>query len=287
MRWMSLACALAWSAAAWACGPGAHAYIAMRALGNTAPCVAFAAGLPDVNGVFSALPEANARMKHLTHFEFARLKGTAFAAGFATHNNVWGADSVAHAYFLPDPPDNYFTRKLHALSEQTGITLHEAEDLFDAAIDIQLARTLGPELGRALVAGAEACGPAEEAAFTAAFAEPLAESTAEPLTTAQTQLRWALRCAKQGTIAYGTLLQSDMRRQMPVAGLLVAKVFHWTYAEALVRLNAAITLAADVQPALDAIADDIRQHLEEDPAYREQVTARASQDAGGAKGKEN
>lgn len=256
---LALACVFTLRAAAF--GPAAHAYIASRVLGDKEPLAGFAAAVPDLNGLLRKLPGADARMKMLGHYEFERLCGSLFAAGFATHNNVWGADSVAHAYFVPGAPDNYVTEKLRSLSAQAGITMHEAEDLFDAAIDMTLAREVGPALGQSLAMGAQASGAAEEQAMVAAFSAPLAEAAQEPVEVAETQLRWSLRCMKATLTAYGTLLQGDLNRQRPAANYLVGRVFNWSYADARAHLDTALALAQDCRPAMDAIAVQIRQRM--------------------------
>ena len=255
------------AAPAFAFGPAVHAYIGMRVVGETDPGVAFAAALPDVNGVFHANARAEACVKQLTHHAFTRWADSRVAAGFATHNGVWGADGIAHAYFTPSAPDNYVTGKLRALSERCGITLHESEDLFDAALDLTMAQAVGPALGKALVASARTVGREEEDAFVAAFAPALTEDTGMTPGDAALQLRWAMRCMKSGLAAYGSLLQLKLERQKPLAFYLVGKVFDWTPAEARERLNAALALAADCAPALDAISDDIRAHMLSDPSY--------------------
>lgn len=262
------------SVQAWGFGPAAHAYIGMKILGEGAPVAAFAAVLPDMNGLFKATPGADARVKFLGHHEFERLTGSCFAASFATHNNDWGADAIAHAYFVPDAPDNYVTAKLRALNAQTGITMHEAEDLFDAALDMRLAQEVGPGLGKSLTASAKAAGKPEEDALVAAFAAPLAEGTGVTPEVAETQLRWALRCMKSGTASYGTLLQLDPFRQKLIATFFVARFFHWTNAEARTRLDVALALAGDCRPALDAMAEGIRARMLAEPGYAGCVAGR-------------
>jgi hypothetical protein len=255
-----------------ACGPAAHAYIAMRVLGTESGPALVAAALPDLNGAFRGIPGAEGRIKHLTHFEFARMAPSTFAAGFATHNGEWGADSMAHA-FLREEDDGYFTGKLRALSERCGITIYEAEDLFDGAVEMVLAREVGASLGQALKASARAMGRAEEDALVLAFAGPLAESTTLTGSEADTALRWAHRSFKTLMTAYGTLLQQDLLYQKGIAVRAMTMQFGWSPGDAHERMNAALELAADCLPALDAMADALRAEIRSRPEWAPFIVA--------------
>lgn len=242
-------------------GPAAHAYIASHLFDSTHPSALFAAALPDFNGAFRSSREAGSYMKRATHYEFELLESTPFSAAFATHNNAWGADAVAHAYFVPDAPDNYVTQKLRELSERSGITMHQAEDLFDAALDIVIARDVGPSLGQRLYASAKVSGAKEEEILVRAYAAPLAEAAGLTVDDAVTQIRWAFRCMKAVMMAYGNLLQKDMTLHRPIAVYGCARFFGWSTNEATRHLNDALDLARDWQPALDAITEELRSQV--------------------------
>ncbi len=248
-------------------GPGAHAYLAMKALHTEDSVAIYAAALPDMNGSFAAMPQAASRIKHLTHYEYERLAPSCFAAGFATHNNLWGADAIAHAYFVEAAPENYVTAKIHELSARCGITLHEAEDLFDAGLDIALATGVGPSLGRALADSTRQVGAAEEDALVAAYAAPLAEEMGISLEDAGERIRWAERCMRTVMQAYGNLLQGKLMLYRPVAAWMVERAFNWNAADARTRLDTAISLASDCIPPLDLMAEEIRTRLLTDPVY--------------------
>jgi hypothetical protein len=262
-----IAAALACVNAASAFGPGAHAYLAMKALRTSDSVAIYAAALPDMNGSFAATPQAASHVKHLTHYEYERLAPSCFAAGFATHNNVWGADAIAHAYFVEAAPENYVTAKIHELSARCGITLHEAEDLFDAGLDIALATGVGPSLGRALADSTRRMGAAEEDALVAAYAAPLAEEVGLTVEEAGQRIRWAERCMRTVMQAYGNLLQGKLMLYRPVAAWMVGRAFHWKENDARTRLDTAISLAFDCIPALDLMAEELRTRLLSDPVY--------------------
>lgn len=248
-------------------GPAAHAYIASHLFDSSHPSALFAAALPDFNGAFRSSPAAEGYMKRATHYEFERLEPASFSAAFATHNNAWGADAVAHAYFVADAPENYVTRKLRELSERSGITMHQAEDLFDAALDIVIARDVGPSLGQRLYASASASGAAEEEILVRAYAAPLAEATGLTMDDAVTQIRWAFRCMKSVMMAYGNLLQKDLTLHRPIAVYGCSRFFGWSQAEANRHLNDALDLARDWQPALDAMVQDLHSKMSPDMNY--------------------
>ena len=248
-------------------GPAAHAYIASHLFDSTHPSALFAAALPDFNGAFRSSREAGSYMKRATHYEFELLESTPFSAAFATHNNAWGADAVAHAYFVPDAPDNYVTQKLRELSERSGITMHQAEDLFDAALDMAIARDIGPALGKQLCASASASGGEEEEILVRAYAAPLAEAAGLTVDDAVLQIRWAFRCMKSVMMAYGNLLQKDLTLHRPIAVYGCARFFGWSTAEATRHLNDALDLARDWQPALDEIVEALRSEMSGNSNY--------------------
>lgn len=239
-------------------GPAAHAYIALQLFEESHPTALFAATLPDFNGAFRSSPAAESHMKRATHYEFEQLELTPFSAAFATHNNTWGADAIAHAYFVADAPENYMRRKLRELSERSGITMHQAEDLFDAALDMAIARDMGPTLGQQLYTSASASGAGEEEILVRAYAAPLAEATGIPVDDAVLQIRWAVRCMKSVMMAYGNLLQKDMILHRPIAVYGCSRFFGWPQAEANRHLNDALDLAQDWRPALDEIVQGLR-----------------------------
>jgi hypothetical protein len=267
MRAATFLLGIAWASSASAFGPGVHAYLAMKSLHTDSSIAIYAATLPDLNGSFAAIPQAASLVKQLTHYEYSRLAPSCFAAGFATHNNVWGADAIAHAYFVEAAPENYVTAKIHELSSRCGITLHEAEDLFDAGLDIALVAAVGPSLGRALSDSAREMGAVEEAVLVKAYAAPLAEEMGITLDDAGQRIRWAERCMRSVMQAYGNLLQGNLPRQRPFAAWLTGKAFGWSTPEANARLGTAISLASDCIPALDLMAEEIRTRLLTDPVY--------------------
>lgn len=254
-------------------GPAAHAYIAAQLFDAGNPTALFASALPDFNGAFKSSAAAENYMKRATHYEFGLLESDPFSAAFATHNNVWGADAIAHAYFIPDAPDNYVTRKLRELSERSGITMHQAEDLFDAALDIVIARDVGPVLGQRLYASAKASGLREEEILVKAYAAPLAEATGMKVDDAMLQIRWAFRCMKSAMMAYANLLQKETALLRPIAAYGSARFFGWSTSEANAHLNIALELAQDWQPALDTYILKLRRHMQQVSSYEPYILA--------------
>jgi len=254
-------------------GPAAHAYIATQLFDEANPTALFAAALPDFNGAFKSSAAAESFMKRATHYEFDLLESDPFSAAFATHNNVWGADAVAHAYFVPEAPTNYMTQKIKALSDRCGITMNQSEDLFDAALDMVVARDVGPTLGRQLYQSAKASGAREEELLVRAYAAPLANATGMNLYDAVLQIRWAFRCMKSVMMAYGNLLQKDTALLRPIAVYGCSRVFGWSTADAASHLSAALELAQDWQPALDRVTLELARQMQQQPLYAPYVLA--------------
>jgi len=269
MRTLILACAAVFLVAeAHAFGPGVHAYIAMRMLGSGPSTAVYGAMAADMNGILRGDPAAASAMQRLTHYEFSLLAPSAFATGWASHNGEWGADRVAHEYLRSGhDPEAFFTRKIRILSEREGITQFQAEDLFDAALDLMLAQRVGPQLGIAVAESAECAGTAEEDALAAAFTGPLAERASLDPADAESRIRWAHRCMKSGLIVYGRILERDRGYQRPIADFLAATHFKWTNAVARAHLDTALELAEDCIPEFDALADSLAQRMRGEATY--------------------
>ncbi|MBI1318686.1 MAG: hypothetical protein GC168_07025 [Candidatus Hydrogenedens sp.] len=248
-------------------GPGVHAYLAMQVLGPDAHLAVYGAMAADLNGAFERHSEVKSAMQRLTHYEFGLLSPSVFAAGFATHNGDWGADGTAHRYLHTGHTEGWVTDKLKLLSDREGITMFEAEDLYDAALDLMLAQRLGPALGELVESSAAQAGPEEEQQLVEAFAAPLAERANLKPEDAESRIRWAHRSMRQVLIVYGRLLARDRGYQRPIGDFLVARAFGWPPAEARLHLTAALELAEDVVPQLDALAVAMREQMNGVPAY--------------------
>jgi len=267
LRSLTLALSL-FAAEAHAFGPGVHAYIALRLLHSVPSSGVYGAMAADMNGILRGDPAAASTMQRLTHYEFGLLAPSLSATGWASHNGAWGADRVAHEYLRSGhDPEAYFTRKIRTLSEREGITQFQAEDLFDAALDLTLAQRVGPELGIAVAESAELAGKAEEDALATAFTGPLAERAGLDPADAESRIRWAHRCMKSGLIVYGRILERDRGYQRPIADFLAARHFKWPPAEARAHLDTALELAEDCIPELDALADALAQRMRGEAAY--------------------
>ena len=247
-------------AVAW--GPATHVYIVTRILGDQESDAVFGATLPDFNGAARLRPEVDRAIKHLTHHEFERLAPSLFAAGFATHNGAWGGDHYAHHYLKDEQSTYYATRKIKELSALTGLSLNLSEDVFEAAMDIQVALDCGPRLGRLLKGSAHAAGVDAEQAVVAAFAGPLAERAPE-LTPVEAEsiLRWAYRAHKTLMQAFGIQLAQDRAYMLRIGAPLLARHVKCDASTARGYLETALTLCTDWRPELDKIAEDVRAGL--------------------------
>lgn len=253
---------LALPASAW--GPTTHTYLITKILGTENHDAVFGSTLPDFNGAARLRPRVDATIKHLTHYEFDRLAPSMFALGFSTHNGVWGADHFAHRYLEDEQSTYYATRKIKELSRETGLNLHLAEDVFEAAMDIRIAVDCGPWLGNLLRASARASGPENEQALVDAFAAPLAERAPELAPAdAANALRWACRAHKTLMQAYGIQVTQSQGYMFRVGVPLLAKHLQCDYATASRHLEFAYGLCADWRPEMDQMAERVRKSLSE------------------------
>lgn len=254
---------LAWCPAfAW--GPATHVYIIQRIFGPDASEAVFGSTLPDFNGAARLRPEVDHVIKRLTHYEFERLAPSLFAAGFATHNGVWGADLYAHSYGKEAGADYYATRKIKELSEKTGLNLNQSEDTFEAAMDMQIALDCGPELGRALMDSARGVGPEQEQAIVDAFAAPLAERVPELRPgEAESILRWSFRAHKALMQAFAIQLMQDRAYMLRLGAPLLAYHLKCDTPTARNYLETALELCADWREPMNEITENVGKALED------------------------
>ncbi|MDQ1255423.1 MAG: hypothetical protein QG656_12 [Candidatus Hydrogenedentes bacterium] len=248
-------------APAW--GPATHAYLAERIVGPD-PVAIYGAAAPDFNGAVLYNEPVRAALKHLTHREFERLAPSPFATGFATHNSLWGADWYAHACYDASAPEIYSTRKIHQLSEECGITVQRAEDVFEGVMDYLLRVERGPELGRLLAEGANASTHEDE--LVAAFAQAVTERAPQiTLDEATAEIRKAAAGYRVLTTMYARELETRdeayIRQYVPAA---IATALKCTMPDAERYVTRAIALCQDdYKPEMDRIVTEVRAKMAE------------------------
>lgn len=247
-------------------GPAAHLHLAERALNMKEPDIWFGAGLPDLNQFVLDNPEAAAAIRYLGHHESERMPANALGYGFISHNEAWGADWYSHQFFLSGPVASstlYSTRKIVHLSNAFGVTLVEAEFLFEFAIDYLLYQEQGWEIGRKLITGALCFRSEKEMMLVEAFAAPLQEMLPGiSYDDAAYEIQNAARLYRTSINAYGAAF---MQREEVVKGVLqgmVTMYLGWDSRTAERRLDYAIALCQDDYRAeLDRIIRLLRNDM--------------------------
>jgi len=230
------------SAAAFAWDKGTHAYIAdlvLRRAGAQNIAEMYGATVPDAFNTMFAPPSIAYQgwLYAETHFDFMKIWNAAktenersAAAGFLTHNNVWGADVTAHAASLTlDPGEGYVVTKaklLHSLllSDPGYAALFGSEDVYDVAIEIchNLVEAAGdviikrndPDLGKKLASVASRPKVNFQKLMAAAYGDELSLfslTTPFPMTPDEAAgfIAQAESDYRTGIIGYGYLLQGD------------------------------------------------------------------------------
>lgn len=227
MLWASMAAmAFAWE-------KGTHAYIAdlLRKKGGAQNLEElYGAMAPDAFNFIFADP--GPWLYEQTHFLFGKVWDAAktgtersAAAGFLTHNNVWGADTTAHtASRTLDPGEGYIISKAKALhgmlmTDPTyaaffgdptvlGVALEICHNLVESAGDVIL-KSYDPALGRKLVSIVNRPKPTIQNLMVKAYAADLAEHAGISRSDAAGLIIQAENEFRLGAIGYGYLLQGD------------------------------------------------------------------------------
>jgi hypothetical protein len=232
---------VSWSMAApvYGFGSATHAYIAREVGNREGPASLeeiYGALLPDVFNTIFGDPYRDT-LATQTHYEFMKLvekaasdSDKALARGFASHNEAWGADRMAHISSIGDPDSGYVTRK----SDELAATLKPQVKLFlllarvanpdavidavlptvahtaiETAVDLLICRNEDPDMGQRLVLAAQARGWSAPILLCKAYAADLAvaagttEAVAAPLiVAAENEFRLQIEL-------YGTALSQD------------------------------------------------------------------------------
>jgi len=198
-------------------GSATHAYLAREVGSKQGPAslqAIYGALLPDVfNMMF--VDAYGAQLATQTHYEVMKLVGKAesendkaVARGFASHNEAWGADRVAHISSIDDPNIGYVIRKSNelagALRPQVKLFLllagvadpdavidevlpGVAHTAIETAVDLLISRSEDPEIGPRLALAAQVRGWSSPILLCKAYAGDVAaaagttEAVVDPL----------------------------------------------------------------------------------------------------------
>jgi hypothetical protein len=92
-----------------------------------------------------------------THYDYIDLRADAggprdraFAWGWITHNELWGADSVAHIHYPAGTGEGYVIQKARELSDLTGLAPGFSHIAVEVALDMLIREQDDTRLGRKL-----------------------------------------------------------------------------------------------------------------------------------------
>ncbi len=272
-------------------GSAAHAYIAREVGTKEGPaCLQeiYGALLPDAFNLTFGDPYQE-HLATLTHYDFMKLldKATspndkALAYGFASHNEVWGADRTAHVSSTSDPGSGYVIRK----SEELAGTLRPSVKFFlllsgvpdpdtvldevlpavthtavETAIDLLVCQKEDPDIGQRLVLAAQTRGWSAPILLCKAYAADLATAagTTEAVTSpliiaAETEFRYQIEL-------YGTALaQEDPIDTLADHGAELAKQLLAAKGGMIVDISADL-MELIMDAAIDTVEDDYGTEL--------------------------
>jgi len=220
----------------WAWGTATHVYLAHELGSRSGPLnleEMYGAALADLPNVMPN-PDNAAYMFAQTHYEFMRLvrlasgsSQRAFAYGFASHNEVWGADFTAHILALTIPGDGYVTVKARQLSpllapeiaallEEYGVSPDPAlvEAIADwlahtsveTAVDVLISRHEDPLVGYRMLMAAASRSWWVPTLFCRAYAAGFASQAGITLSQATLRLTAAEAVFKTYMEVYGAIL---------------------------------------------------------------------------------
>jgi len=247
LGWVLLVGAVIWmsfSATALAWEKGTHAYIAdllRKKAGAQNLEEVYGAMAPDAFNYLFAMPGVLYRdwLYQQTHFEFMKVQNAAktgtdksAAAGFLSHNNVWGADMTAHTKSLTlNMGEGYIITKAKLLHEALmydpgyaglfggddpmvqAAAREICHNLVEAAGDV-IMKHYDPDLGRKLIEIVSRPKPTVQALMIKAYAGDLAAASAGlgyPISVkdASGLIAQAETEFRQGAVGYGYLLLGD------------------------------------------------------------------------------
>jgi hypothetical protein len=266
MKWQLLPGLLILPFAAHAWGPATHAVIAMRIHAVKSPELAFAAGVPDINAIIQNNSRANSALKRLTHYEFDRLAPSLFRVGLASHNAIWGADHYAHRYYHPEAPEIFSTRVITQLHAEFGISMQEAEDIFEITMDYLNRIAWGPELGELLAEGARNSGDWHDQLMIEAYAQPFADRAGYTQEYSANRIRGLMDTYRQVMIVFGGQLAGADQFIHDAIPVLLDAYTGCGPAAAAERFERCIELSADFESEMDRIAEEMRLRIQAEGA---------------------
>ena len=272
-------------------GAATHAYIAREAGAKEGPAclpAMYGALLPDVFNTLFGDPYQD-HLATSTHHDFMKLvekavsdSDQALAYGFASHNEVWGADRNAHVSSTGNPDSGYVTRK----SEELAATLRPqirlvlllsgvananavldevlptvAHTAIETAIDLLICQKEDPAIGPRLVLAAQTRGWSAPILLCKAYGPDLAatagitEAAADPLLiAAETEFRLQIEL-------YGTALsQASPIDALTEQGAELAKQL--LAAQQGIVVDIPVSLMKQIlNAALDAVKSDYSAEL--------------------------
>lgn len=272
-------------------GSATHAYIAREVGDKEGPASLqeiYGALLPDVFNVTFGDPYQD-QLWTQTHYEFMKLvekaeskNDTAVAYGFASHNEMWGADQTAHISSTGHPDNGYVVGKrdeLAAILEPqvrlfllfSGVPNADtvvdevlplvAESAIETAIDLLVAQNEDPDIGQRLVLAARTRGWSAPILLSKAYAADLAATAGTTEAVAAPLIIAAESDFRQQMESYGTALSQDnpvdalSEQGAELAKLLLA-------AEQGVIVDVPVDLMKEiVNAATDVVKDDYAAEL--------------------------
>ena len=284
-------------------GSATHAYIAREAgdkEGPTSLDEIYGAVLPDAFNIMFG-DSYQGQLWTQTHDDFMKLveaaesgDDKAVAFGFASHNELWGADQTAHIQSATDPNNGYVIRKRDELTAtlepqvrlfllfsgvpNANAVVKEvlptvADSAIETAVDVLIRRNEDPDIGERLILAARTRGWSSPILLSKAYAADFAaaagttEAVAAPLIiAAESEFRFQMEL-------YGTALtQEDPVAALAEQGAELAKLLLAAEQGIIVDIptslmkeivNAAIEVVKDDYAAeLAATVTQVRQELE-------------------------
>ncbi len=262
-------------AAALPWGWATHTYFAKQLAGDDADAI-YGAVLPDMGQVMD--PVTGEFIQELTHDKFSRLVGKGYqmglsdtAYGFASHNELWGADNTAH-----DPVSGYVTLAAARLVTRTGLdtTLRRlflakglsesdasslaalfagtiAHEAVEYAVDILVMESRDPAVGDSLEDAALLRNDRDPDLLVRAYGHNVAARLQVPDGAAESLLRAGETEFRVFMEGYGFLMASR-EREVIVGGLAqLGAVRFSAYVRALTGLDVAVP-AEDLAAVLSA-----------------------------------
>ena len=256
--WFVLSLLFPTSIFAW--GPATHAYFADqlgKSLGYLNLQELYGSMAPDMFNPFSGSPYFN-YLRLQTHEQFdkvvshARTKGLkAFAYGFTSHNDVWGADFTAHHDGRTTPGIGYITAQINVIAPAFQDSIEQvlldnnidpvqakeiaaefaplvAHGVVEVAIDMLVKRNEDSKIGKRILQAAQFRSPAVPSLLVAAYAADFAEEFNLNFVVATATIVGAEKAFKEFISYYGyifTKKESEIIQLLSIYGAELAELY--------------------------------------------------------------